>query len=458
MFEPRSSAESDATQTHIARRIRSFNPDSNNNSTYSSSIDNEQYYHGLLPREDVSLLLKENGDFVVRSSEAKPGEARSYILSVLTDKTSLDHPIKHLIIYTDSQNRKYWIDKKTFETIRSLLDFYQTETGKPVVHLIRAIPRQSWELEHESITIQKKLGEGAFGEVSMGVFKTKKMTKGIQVALKQAKLDKLNKEQIKEFMSEARHLRTFQHPNIVKLYGVAVLQEPLYMVMELASHGALDSYLQKNPTLPLETRNEMILQAAWGIEYLHSKQVIHRDIAARNCLYGDQKVKISDFGLSRTGLVYQMEQARKIPIRWCSVETLVTGCYTSKTDVWSYGILCWEIYNNVSIEPYTGVSTEELNQKLRHGLRMDVPTHIHADIQKMIQNCWLENPSERPSMTEITGILQKITGLKRPPEKEKQERSKSKSKELTTKESSNTVEGLCKVEPNRKTRKKKPSN
>ncbi|KAF1770237.1 hypothetical protein GCK72_002055 [Caenorhabditis remanei] len=407
------SNESGSSQNKINKRLRKHTR------SYSSErvINNEQYYHGLLPRADVRLLLKENGDFVVRITEPKPGEQRSYVLSVLHDKLLEENAaVKHLVIH--SANQKFWIDNTfSFESPQALISYYlkpavqNEETA--VVRLLRPISRQPWELEHEWITIKQKLGQGAFGEVSMGIFKRKGMIKGVQVAVKQAKLEKMGKEQIKEFMCEARHLKTMSHPNIVKFYGVAVLEEPLYMVMELASNGALDSYLKKNPNLPVETRNEMILQAAWGLEYLHSRPVLHRDIAARNCLYGDQKVKISDFGLTRTGSTYQMDMNKKVPIRWLAMETLITGSYTQKADVWAYGIMCWEIYNS-AIEPYPGMSPAEVHQKVREGYRMQIPVNVHPDIQKTIQSCWLENAADRPTMSDIATQLQNITQTPRP--------------------------------------------
>ena len=215
------------------------------------------------------------------------------VLSVKWD----DKP-HHFIINQGGKENKYYIEKYQFVTIADMIQFYVTRkvpvTEKSGACLITAVPHQDWELKHETIELGKMLGEGAFGAVHAGIFVTKAgATK--KVAVKVHKGKAVTKEMIQEICKEARTMRRFKHPNVVAFYGVAVahvsfellpcilklfvftFQEPIMIVMELVSGGALDSYLVKHADkITVSERIVMCLDAAKGVEYLHDRSCIHR--------------------------------------------------------------------------------------------------------------------------------------------------------------------------------------
>ncbi|VDL63386.1 unnamed protein product [Nippostrongylus brasiliensis] len=140
---------------------------------------------------------------------------------------------------------------------------------------------------------------------------------------------------------EARLMRGLSHPNIIHFYGVCLQEQPISIIFELIQGKALDAYLLENKdTIDKDEKMQIIMGVVWGLEYLHSQSVLLREVAAKNCLVDlDTKtVKISEFGLARPGSTYSMKTARKMPIRWMAPESIKTFVFSTKSDVYSYGV------------------------------------------------------------------------------------------------------------------------
>ncbi|XP_034870913.1 tyrosine-protein kinase Fer isoform X2 [Mirounga leonina] len=362
-------------------------------STFSDTIPvsekplaEQDWYHGAIPRIEAQDLLKQQGDFLVRESHGKPGE---YVLSVYSDGQR-----RHFIIqFVDNL---YRFEGTGFSNIPQLIDHHYTTkqviTKKSGVVLLNPIPK------------------GNFGEVYKGILKDK-----TAVAVKTCKEDLPQELKIK-FLQEAKILKQYDHPNIVKLIGVCTQRQPIYIIMELVPGGDFLSFLRKKKDeIKLKQLVKFSLDAASGMSYLESKNCIHRDLAARNCLVGENNIlKISDFGMSRQedGGVYSSSGLKQIPIKWTAPEALNYGRYSSESDVWSFGILLWETFS-LGVCPYPGMTNQQAREQVERGYRMSAPQHCPEDIFKIMTKCWDYKPENRPKFSELqkelTVIKRKIT-------------------------------------------------
>ncbi|MCP9259426.1 Tyrosine-protein kinase [Dirofilaria immitis] len=347
----------------------------------------ESCYHGLLPREDLPCLLEQVGDFLIRITQLKPGDPHEFVLSLRVSDEDSPSAIRHVVIHR--QKRKdgkiEWLtnEQNKFDSIKELINAY-VSSKKPInpeirtSQLIRPVARQSWEFLHENITLKEVLGEGQFGEA-----KTIKDKKQLEQA----------KEKVKEMMHEARLMRYFDHENVVKIHGVAVCREPLMIIIEMVKGGCLSDVLEcrKGKIDEIEKVENMSLGSARGLEYIHIQGIIHRDIAARNVLYTEQKVaKISDFGMSRQ-----------------APESMVTYQYTPKTDVFSFSILLWEIFSDGE-EPYKGMTSIEVKRMISCGERLKKPEGCPDFMFQIMGKCWEQNPDNRYSMSQVVKHIEDI--------------------------------------------------
>ncbi|KAM4753842.1 tyrosine-protein kinase Fer isoform 5-T19 [Cyanocitta cristata] len=305
---------------------------------------------------------------------------------------------------------QYRFEGTGFPTIPQLIEHHYTTkqviTKKSGVVLLNPVVKdKKWVLNHEDVTLGELLGKGNFGEVYKGTLKDK-----TPVAVKTCKEDLPQELKIK-FLSEARILKQYDHPNIVKLIGVCTQRQPIYIVMELVPGGDFLSFLRKKKD-ELKTKQlvKFSLDAASGMAYLESKNCIHRDLAARNCLVGESNIlKISDFGMSRQedDGVYSSSGLKQIPIKWTAPEALNYGRYTSESDVWSFGILLWETFS-LGVCPYPGMTNQQAREQVEKGYRMSAPQKCPEEIHKIMQRCWDYKPENRPKFSEIQKELSSI--------------------------------------------------
>lgn len=260
-------------------------------------------------------------------------------------------------------------------------------------------------LDISRLTLENKLGQGNFGSVLKGIYTVSNGNK-IEVAVKQLKTE--GAAQKSEIEHEARIMMKLDHPYIVRMIGMCH-QATMMLVMELAANGPLHKYLRKHKGLSPRQILIMMLQVSEGMAYLDSMHFVHRDLAARNVLVvNDNFVKISDFGMSRAMGVgndyYKAERAGKWPLKWYAPECIYYFKFTTKSDVWSYGITMWESLTYGG-KPYEGLQGQEVIQFLEDKQRLTCPLHCPENVYAVMCSCWEFEPEERPAFSEITHNL-----------------------------------------------------
>uniref|UniRef100_F6RPL0 Tyrosine-protein kinase n=1 Tax=Xenopus tropicalis TaxID=8364 RepID=F6RPL0_XENTR len=356
-------------------------------------LSQQNWYHGAIPRSEVQGLLVNNGDFLIRESQGK----QEYVLSVLWEGQP-----RHFII--QNVDNCYRLEGEGFSTIPLLIDHFlktkQAVTKKSGVILNKAVVKDKWVLEHEEVILGERIGKGNFGEVFSGRLRAD----NTPVAVKSCR-DTLPPDLKDKFLMEARILKQYSHPNIVKLIGVCTQKHPIYIVMELVQGGDFQTFLRnEGPKLKVKELIRMSENAAAGMEYLESKHCIHRDLAARNCLVTEKNVlKISDFGMSREeedGVYSSTGGMKQIPVKWTAPEALNYGRYSSESDVWSFGVLLWEAFSLGSV-PYATMSNQQTREIIEQGIRLLVPDNCPDEVYSLMLRCWEYDPKKRPNFSTV---------------------------------------------------------
>lgn len=377
-----------------------------------NSLEKHSWYHGPISRNAAEYLLSSgiNGSFLVRESESSPGQ-RSISLRY-------EGRVYHYRINEDSDGKVYVTTESKFNTLAELVHHHSMHSDGLITQLLYPAPKHNkptvfalspepdeWEINRTDIVMRHKLGGGQYGDVYEAVWKRYNVT----VAVKTLKEDTMA---LKDFLEEAAIMKEMKHPNLVQLLGVCTREPPFYIITEFMSKGNLLDYLRHGNK---EQINAVVLmyiatQIASGMSYLESRSFIHRDLAARNCLVGENHlVKVADFGLARLMRddTYTAHAGAKFPIKWTAPEGLAYNKFSTKSDVWAFGILLWEIAT-YGMSPYPGVDLTDVYHMLEKGYRMECPPGCPPKIYDLMRQCWQWVPGERPTFQEIHHALENM--------------------------------------------------
>uniref|UniRef100_A0A8B9L1P2 Ephrin type-A receptor 7 n=1 Tax=Astyanax mexicanus TaxID=7994 RepID=A0A8B9L1P2_ASTMX len=286
----------------------------------------------------------------------------------------------------------------------------------------RAVHQFAKELDASCIKIERVIGAGEFGEVCSGRLKLPGK-RDVPVAIKTLKVGYTDKQR-RDFLCEASIMGQFDHPNVVHLEGVVTRGKPVMIVIEYMENGSLDAFLRKHDgQFTVIQLVGMLRGIAAGMRYLSDMGYVHRDLAARNVLVNSNLVcKVSDFGLSRVidddpEAVYTTTGG-KIPVRWTATEAIQYRKFTSASDVWSYGIVMWEVMS-YGERPYWDMSNQDVIKAIEEGYRLPAPMDCPPGLHQLMLDCWQKDRADRPKFDQIVGILDKMirnpNTLKTPP-------------------------------------------
>ncbi|XP_033288176.1 ephrin type-A receptor 1 isoform X3 [Orcinus orca] len=266
------------------------------------------------------------------------------------------------------------------------------------------------ELNPAWLVVDTVIGEGEFGEVYRGSLRTP--SQGAKtVAIKTLK-DTSPDGQWWNFLREATIMGQFNHPHILHLEGVVTKRKPIMIITEFMQNGALDAFLREREDQLVPGQLVAMLQGiASGMNYLSDHSYVHRDLAARNILVSQNLCcKVSDFGLTRLldnfDGTYET-QGGKIPIRWTAPEAIAHRIFTAASDVWSFGIVMWEVLS-FGDKPYGEMSNQEVMKSIEDGYRLPPPVDCPARLYELMKNCWAHDCARRPPFHQLKAQLEHL--------------------------------------------------
>ncbi|XP_033970156.1 LOW QUALITY PROTEIN: tyrosine-protein kinase Tec [Trematomus bernacchii] len=371
------------------------------------------------------LLRKEDkeGAFIVRDSST----SGAYTVSLYAKTAAGDGGavIKHYHIKETqgSPLQFYLAEKHLFCSIPDLIEYHKHNAAGLVARLRYPVGKQDkaapstagfsyekWEIDPSELTFMKEVGSGQFGLVRLGKWRHQH-----RVAIKAIREGAMLEE---DFIEEAKVMMRLSHPKLVQLYGVCSQLKPIYIVTEFMEFGCLLNFLrQRRGSFSLESLLSISLDVCEGMEHLEANGFIHRDLASRNCLVNDSLVvKVSDFGMTRYVLddQYTSSSGTKFPVKWSPPEVFNFCKYSSKSDIWSFAVLMWEVFTEGRM-PFEQSQNHEVVTLVTKGHRLYRPKMATPTIYDIMQLCWHERPEERPSFAQLCLMISDALEADAPP-------------------------------------------
>ena len=349
------------------------------------------------------------GSYLVRDSQTT---AEDYSLSIRDTERVSHYRIRRL------EDGSFFVTRQvTFETLQDLVAHYSQQADglctmlmqpcllpeKPQTAGLSRQANEEWDIDRREIRLVRRLGAGEFGEVWEGLWNNT-----TSVAVKTLKPGTVSPQ---EFLQEAALMKKFRHPKLIQLYAVCTKEEPIYIITELMKHGSLLEYLRgEGRSLKLPQLIDVCTQVAYGMAYLEEQDYIHRDLAARNVLVGDHMIcKVADFGLARVidEDIREAHTGAKFPIKWTAPEAAMYSKFIIKSDVWSFGIVIYEVVTYGRF-PYPGMTSAQVLEALQQGYRMPRPMGCPDKLYDIMLDCWREEPANRPSFETLQWQLEEF--------------------------------------------------
>ena len=292
------------------------------------------------------------------------------------------------------------------------VDYHRSINVSKLIEAIENIPR----FKKSAISMFSKIGTGNFGDV----FYARAQVFPYEFAVKTLKEESFPKS-LEDFVWEAKVMFSFDHENIVKMFGVAMEGVPYYLIFEYMDKRDLASFLRFRtestlsndpPSLSSEQLADICKQIACGMKYLAEENHIHRDLACRNCMVkscdreqteSDLVIKIGDFGMSHklySAGYFRDKSSTMLPVRWMSPESIIFGKFSTESDVWSFGVVMWEVFS-FAMQPYYGTSNDDVMEAIRRHKVLKQPTYCSNSMYKIMKQCWNQQPQMRPRFAEL---------------------------------------------------------